>query len=33
VVAEAPRSEEAFQAGEPVYVCWRRSDEMVFRQR
>jgi ABC-type Fe3+/spermidine/putrescine transport system ATPase subunit len=30
VVAEAPRSEESFQAGESVYICWRRADEMVF---
>jgi len=30
VVAEAPRSEEAFMTGESVYVCWRRADEMQF---
>ena len=30
VVAEAPRSKEAFLAGESVYVCWRRADEMLF---
>ncbi len=29
-VAEAPRSEAAFQAGDAVYVCWERADEMVF---
>jgi spermidine/putrescine transport system ATP-binding protein len=29
-VAEAPRSEVAFQPGESVYVCWNRSDEMQF---
>ena len=29
-VAEAPRSEGAFQPGESVYACWNRSDEMVF---
>jgi hypothetical protein len=30
VVAEAPRSEEAFLTGESIYVCWRRADEMLF---
>jgi spermidine/putrescine transport system ATP-binding protein len=29
-VAEAPRSEGAFQQGESVYACWERADEMVF---
>ena len=29
-VAEAPRSEGAFQPGESVYACWNRADEMVF---
>jgi len=29
-VAEAPRSEGTLQAGESIYVCWDRSDEMVF---
>jgi len=26
----APRSEGTLQAGESIYVCWDRSDEMVF---
>jgi spermidine/putrescine transport system ATP-binding protein len=30
IVAEAPRSHEAFVTGESVYVCWRRADEMLF---
>ncbi len=29
-VAETPRSESTFQAGETVYVCWRSADEMLF---
>ena len=29
-VAEAPRSEGAFQPGESIYVCWNHADEMVF---
>jgi spermidine/putrescine transport system ATP-binding protein len=29
-VAEVQRSEDMFQAGEAVYACWNRSDEMVF---
>ena len=29
-VAEIARSGEIFQAGEAVYACWRRSDQMVF---
>jgi spermidine/putrescine transport system ATP-binding protein len=30
VVAEIARSEEVFRAGEAVYACWQRADEMVF---
>jgi spermidine/putrescine transport system ATP-binding protein len=29
-VAEAPRSAEMFRAGETVYACWTRADEMAF---
>jgi spermidine/putrescine transport system ATP-binding protein len=29
-VAETPRSDETFQTGESVYVCWRSADEMLF---
>jgi ABC-type Fe3+/spermidine/putrescine transport system ATPase subunit len=29
-LAEIARSGASFQAGEPVFACWRESDEMVF---
>jgi ABC-type Fe3+/spermidine/putrescine transport system ATPase subunit len=29
-MAETPRSMETFDAGESVYACWTRSDEMAF---